>query len=67
MPSVDDRIDRVARALFISTLDLSKGYCQVPIAEEDSEKTTITTSFGPFQFYCMPFGLHGALQLSNGW
>ena len=60
MPWVDDLIDRVAGAPYITTLDLTKGYWQVPVAEKDCEKTAFTTPFGLFQFTRMPFGLQGA-------
>ena len=35
MPRVDDIIDRVGGANFFSTLDLTKGYWQVPVEEMD--------------------------------
>ena len=60
MPRVDDLIDRVSSAPFITTLDLTKGYWQVPVAEADREKTAFTTPLGLFQFTRMPFGLKGA-------
>ena len=60
MPRVDDLIDQVAGAPYITTLDLTKGYWQVPVAKEDREKTAFTTPFGLYQFTRMPFGLQGA-------
>ena len=60
IPRVDDLIDQVSRAPYITTLDLTKGYWQVPVAVEDREKTAFTTPFGLFQFTRMPFGLKGA-------
>ena len=50
MPLVDDWIDRVGNAKFISTLDLTKGYWQVPVRESDREKTAFPTPYGLFQF-----------------
>ena len=60
MPRVDDLIDRLGDAKFITTLDLSRGYWQVPVCEEDQDKTAFVTSYGLFQFRVMPFGLQGA-------
>ena len=60
MPHVDELIDRVGGASFITTIDLTKGYWQVPVAPADREKTAFTTPFGLFQFRRMPFGLQGA-------
>ena len=60
MPQVDDLIDRLGDAKFITTLDLSRGYWQVPLSEEAKPKTAFTTLYGLFQFRVMPFGLQGA-------
>ena len=60
MPRVDELIDRLGGAKFITTLDLSKGYRQVPLRQEDREKTAFITQHGLFQFRVMPFGLQGA-------
>ena len=60
MPRVDELIDHVGRAKFILTLDLTRGYWQVPVATDDRPKTAFTTPFGLFQFNVMPFGLQGA-------
>ena len=60
MPRVDDMIDEVGSAKFISTLDLTKGYWQVLVSEEDRPKTAFVTPFGLYQFTRMPFGLQGA-------
>ena len=61
MPRIDDLIDRLGSARFITTLDLTRGYWQVPVAEADCTKTAFATPFGLFQFKTMPFGLQGAL------
>ena len=60
MPRVDELIDRLGDAKFITTLDLSRGYWQVPVSPKDQAKTAFTTPYGLFQFRVMPFGLQGA-------
>ena len=60
MPRIDELIDRLGSANYISTLDLTRGYWQVPVAQESQPKTAFTTPFGLFNFTVMPFGLHGA-------
>ena len=60
MPRVDDLIDSLGKAKYITTLDLARGYWQVPVQEESRPHTAFTTPYGLFQFKVMPFGLHGA-------
>ena len=60
MPRIDDLVDRLGKAKFITTLDLSRGYWQVPISRESQPKTAFASPFGLFEFRRMPFGLHGA-------
>ena len=60
MPRIEELLDKVGNAEFITTLDLAKGYWQVPMHEEDKEKTAFTSPRGLYQFTTMPFGLSGA-------
>ncbi len=60
MPRVDELIDRLGKATYITTLDLARGYWQVPVSEKDRLKTAFITPKGLFQFRVMPFGLNGA-------
>lgn len=60
MLRIDDLIDRLGKARFITALDLTRGYWQMPVADKDQHKTAFTTPFGLFQFRVMPFGLNGA-------
>ena len=46
MPRVDDILDQVGQAKYITTLDLAKGYWQVPVAEDDQHKTVFITPKG---------------------
>ena len=60
MPRVDELIDKLGSAKYITTLDLARGYWQVPMAEDSREMTAFSTPFGLYQFRVMPFGLSGA-------
>ena len=57
MPRIEELLESLGKSNFISTLDMSKGYCQVPVAPNDSDKTK-----GKYRFLQMPFGLKGALS-----
>ncbi len=60
MPRVDELLDRLGAARFYSTLNLTKGYWQIPLSPLSKEKTAFTTPFGLHQFVTLPFGLFGA-------
>ncbi len=60
MPRVDELLDRLGRARYISTLDLTKGYWQVPLSAEARPKSAFSTPSGHWQYRTLPFGLHGA-------
>ena len=58
MPRIDDLIDRLGQARYLTMLDLARGYWQVPMTPA-SKKTAFITPQGLFQFAVMPFGLQG--------
>ena len=60
MPRIDEMLDTIGRARYLTTIDLAKGYWQVPMEPEDREKTAFTSPLGLLQFTVMPFGLSGA-------
>jgi len=60
MPRVDELLDRLGTARFFTTLDLTKGYWQIPLSPESKEKTAFSTPFGLYPFTTLPFGLFGA-------
>ena len=57
LPLIQDIFDQLAGASVFSTLDLKSGYWQVPIAEQDREKTAFICHLGLFEFTRLPFGL----------
>ena len=60
MPRVEEVLEAAGKAMYISKLDLSKGYYQVPMAPEDQCKTAFVCHRGKFQFTRMPFGVVNA-------
>ena len=65
MPSVADIFVKLQNDIYFSKLDLSKGYWQIPMREEDKAKTAFVTPEGNFQFKKMPFGLVNATATFN--
>ena len=57
IPRLDDLIDRVASAKFITKLDLSKGYWQVPLTSKASQIAAFVTPWGLYEPLTTPFGL----------
>ena len=57
MPLIEEILDMLASAAFISKVDLTKGFHQIPIKTVDCPKTSFCTPWGKFQFKFMPFGL----------
>lgn len=60
MPRVDELLDRLGMARLFTTLDLTKGYWQIPLSAESKEKTAFSTPYGLYQFITLPFGLFRA-------
>ncbi|XP_077335224.1 uncharacterized protein LOC143981303 [Lithobates pipiens] len=60
MPRIDELLDRLAAAHYITIMDLSRGYWQIPLAPEAREKSAFITPFGLFEFTVMPFGMKNA-------
>jgi hypothetical protein len=60
MPRVDELIYTVSGANFVSLLDNTAGYWQIPITPEDQYKTAFVTPQGHYEWLFMPFGLVSA-------
>ncbi|CAM4672634.1 unnamed protein product [Lepidochelys kempii] len=60
MPRTDELLEKLERAQFISTLDLTKGYWQVPLDESAKERSAFITHLGLYEFNVLPFGLRNA-------
>lgn len=60
VPRIDEALDCLSGSRWFSVLDLRSGYYQIPMAEEDKEKTAFICPLGFFQFERMPQGITGA-------
>ena len=60
MPRIEELLDCIGPAKYITTMDLAKGYGQIPLSQASKEKSAFTTPFGLYEFQVMPFGLHNA-------
>ena len=54
MPRIDQILDQLGGARYFSTLDLASGYWQVPLREEDMEKTPFSVGADHYEFTVMP-------------
>ena len=60
LPRIEEALDALGKAKYFSCLDLTSGFLQVKVTEEDQQKTAFTTPMGLFEFTRMPFGLVNA-------
>lgn len=60
MPNIEDLFSKLGKCLYFSTLDLAKGFHQIPIHPDDTHKTAFSTGTGHYEFTRMPFGLKNA-------
>ena len=57
MPNPDEIFSKLIKAKYFSKLDFTKGFWQIPMREEDKDKTPFNCTLGAFRFTKMPFGL----------
>ena len=60
LPRIDDLLDAVSGSQYFTSLDLTSGYHQILISQEDCPKTAFRTPFGHFQFKVLIEGLTNA-------
>ena len=61
LPRIEDSLDALSQATIYSTLDMTSGYHQVEVAEEDRDKTAFVDGRGHhLRYVTMPFGLCNA-------
>ena len=57
IPRIDDCIDKVGKAKYVTKLDLLKGFYQVPLTERAKELSAFVTPSGLYQYKVMAFGM----------
>src|SRR3989441_2472643 len=62
MPLGEDLLLKICPANYISTLDCTAGYWQIPIKESDTYKTAFMTHRGLYEWLALPFGAVAASQ-----
>ncbi|KAK3889435.1 hypothetical protein Pcinc_006571 [Petrolisthes cinctipes] len=60
LPRVDDLIDEVRQAQFITKIDLLRGYYQIPLTGKARLISAFSTPFGSYEYTVMPFGMRNS-------
>ncbi|KAM9320174.1 gametogenetin-binding protein 2 [Gastrophryne carolinensis] len=60
MPRIDELLDQLAGSQYVTIMDLSRGYWQIPMTPEAQERSAFITPFGLFECCVMPFGMKNA-------
>ena len=56
LPVIDDMLTSLGEAKYFTTLDLKNGYWQIPLDDQDKEKTAFSCHRGLYEYNVMPFG-----------
>ncbi|KAK3796792.1 hypothetical protein RRG08_046127 [Elysia crispata] len=60
IPTLDELLVKIEGAKYFTKIDLTKGYWQIPLAEESKAYTAFQSPRGLMEFNFMPFGLSTA-------
>lgn len=60
LPRMEDCVDKVGSAMFVTKLDLLKGYWQIPLTPRAAEISAFVTPDNLLQYTVMAFGLRNA-------
>ncbi len=67
LPRIEDCIDQVGSATYVSKFYLLKGYWQVPLTSRSQEISAFVIPSGLFSYKVLSFGLRNALELLQVW
>jgi len=57
LPRIDDILDQLGRAKYLSCLDLMSGFDQIELDKSSKDVTSFSTIKGSYRFTRLPFGL----------
>ena len=57
IPRIDDCIDNIGHAKYVTKFDLLKGFWQIPLTNKAKEISAFVTPDGLYQYKVMPFGM----------
>ena len=57
VPRMDDCIDNIGQAKYVTEFDLLKGFWQIPLTDRAKEISAFVTPDGLYQYKVMPFGM----------
>ena len=67
IPRIDEMLDELGQAKFLTTIDLTKGYYQVPLSENAKAKFAFVSPYGHFQYTTVPFGMKNSSAAFSSW
>jgi hypothetical protein len=59
IPEIKSNLSLMAGSKYFTLLDIEHSYWNIPIRNEDKDKTGFVTPFGSFRYERMAFGLSG--------
>ena len=60
LPRIDDLLDKLTKAKYLSATDLASGYHQIAMSPENIGKTSFVTRYGLYEYTVLPLGLCNA-------
>ena len=65
LPRIQDLIDEIGDATYVSKLNLLNGYWQIPLTQRAKDVSAFCTSDGLFKYLVSPFGMKNLAVLST--